>query len=365
MPTHDFYRLLLYAEDNDAGLATQGLLKRVPEAQYHVVCMHHADTVLKSMMSNEHDIYILELGADVRAGIGLLQRAVIGGCGSPIVVLVDQENRDDDRAVLAAGADAYLVKGGTDPVILERTLRFAVVKSRERRALDEHARTLARVNSELQHFAYALTHDLRAPLQVVSGRLELLQQSLGSRLRSQEQEHLGQVFSTVERMALLIENLLSYARFGRREAHRADVELGEVMEEVQRDLEGLFSDVDAQFEIGPLPTLYADRRQFEQLFRNLVENAVKYRSELAPMIEVSASRQHSGWLLSVRDNGRGFDPSSAGSIFEMFRRLDDDEVPGSGLGLATCKRIVESHGGRIWAEGFPGKGACIYMQFPD
>jgi PAS domain S-box-containing protein len=236
---------------------------------------------------------------------------------------------------------------------------------RVQQALEKYAGELERSNRELVQFAYAASHDLQEPLRVVAGYLQLLETRQAEKLTPEGQRYIRQAVAAVERMHSLIGDLLAYARIGISIRHDT-VALDGVMAQVRENLGVALRESGARLEQEPLPTLWGDASQLVQLFQNLIGNALKFRGQEAPVIRVSASRDGISWRCCVRDNGIGIAPEHAERIFLIFQRLHTRaEYPGNGVGLAICKKIVESHGGNIWAEPSPDGGTVFQFTIPD
>ena len=243
----------------------------------------------------------------------------------------------------------------------------AQVKLRKRweKLLEFQATELARSNRELQQFAYAASHDLQEPLRMVTSYLQLLERRYKGQLDTDADEFIAFAVDGASRMKRLIEDLLSFSRVGTRGKDFEPTDGEAVLEQTLRNLEMAISESEAAVTHDPLPTVMADGGQLVQLLQNLIGNAIKFRSDEPPTVHVGAERQDGKWVFSVRDNGIGIDPRYSERIFEIFQRLHTrDKYPGTGIGLAVCKKIVERHGGRIWAESQPGEGATFYFTLP-
>ena len=230
-----------------------------------------------------------------------------------------------------------------------------------------HARHgLERANRELEQFAYVSSHDLKEPLRMINAYTELLLRRTPLGDDPHAQRAAGFIRSGVQRMENLLADLLSYSRIVHQEqAASQPADLNVVLCETLTMMEGSIQDAQAHVTFDPLPIVMGDDMQITQVFQNLLSNALKYRArEARPEIHISAARVGDRWTISVRDNGIGFDPQYAERIFGLFKRLHKDAYPGTGLGLAICQRIVERHGGRIWAESAPGKGATFLFTLP-
>lgn len=233
----------------------------------------------------------------------------------------------------------------------------------QRRRVEEE---LARSNKELEQLAYVASHDLQEPLRMVTSYVQLLAQRYRGKLDGDADEFIGFAVNGAARMQQLINDLLTYSRVGTRgrefEPTDCEIILGQALKNLQIAIE----EKQAIVTHDPLPTIMADNVQLGQLFQNLIGNAIKFQGTDPPYVHVSASRNGNGWVFSVRDNGIGIAPEYAERIFVIFQRLHNREkYPGTGIGLALCKKIVERHGGCIWVESEPGKGATFYFTLPE
>jgi PAS domain S-box-containing protein len=232
--------------------------------------------------------------------------------------------------------------------------------------LAQRARELARSNIELEQFAYVASHDLKEPLRHMSSFTQLLARRYADKLDATGHEFMSFIVDGAARMERLIDDLLLYSRAGTRGARLELVDCNEVIERVLANLKSSIDEVGAVITRDHLPSLFTDAQQLGQVFQNLIGNAVKYHGTDPPRIHVAARRQPGEWIFSVRDNGIGIDPKHAERIFVVFQRLHTrDEYPGTGIGLAICKKIVERHGGQIWVESQPGRGASFLFSMPD
>ncbi|MBI5687452.1 MAG: PAS domain S-box protein [Verrucomicrobia bacterium] len=238
------------------------------------------------------------------------------------------------------------------------------------RDITERKRTeeeLRRSNEELEHFAYVASHDLQEPLRTMSSFSQLLADRYRGRLDSDADEFITFLVDGAKRMQVLINDLLDFSRIGTRGSPFAPVECEAVLRAAQDNLEVAIAESGAVVTHDPLPALTADAAQLTRLFQNLIGNAIKFRRpQEAPRIHVSAVRQGGAWRLSVRDNGIGIEPQYFERIFVIFQRLHDrDKYPGTGIGLAICKKIVERHHGRMCVESKPGQGSTFHFTIPD
>jgi light-regulated signal transduction histidine kinase (bacteriophytochrome) len=231
--------------------------------------------------------------------------------------------------------------------------------------LAEQTAELERSNAELQQFAYVASHDLQEPLRMVASYTQLLARRYGDKLDADALEFIDYAVDGARRMQALINDLLAYSRVGTRGAEFAPTDCNALVDQVIADLGAAIEDERAVVTRGDLPTLQADPMQLSQLFQNLIGNAIKFHGERAPRVEIGAERRGGEWRFSVQDNGIGIDPEYADRIFVIFQRLHSRaEYPGTGIGLAICKKIVERHGGHIWMESAPGEGTTFYFTLP-
>jgi signal transduction histidine kinase len=228
----------------------------------------------------------------------------------------------------------------------------------------ERTKELQSFNEELQQFAYVASHDLQEPLRTISSFTQLLQLRYGNHFDAEGNEFMGYVITAAKRMGDLINGLLAVVRLRKSGQSATAVPVAALLEEASIGLQGAIRETGAEIVHSNLPVLIVDRLQFAQVFQNLVGNAIKYRGEETPRIVVEGKREATEWIISVSDNGRGFDQEFAERIFGMFQRLHTREVEGTGMGLSITKKIVERHGGRIWASSVAGVGSVFYIALP-
>jgi PAS domain S-box-containing protein len=238
-----------------------------------------------------------------------------------------------------------------------------------RRTTDELAQAnskLRRANAELEQFAYVASHDLQEPLRMVTSFLQLLARRYSGKLDVEADEFIRYAVDGATRMKALISALLDYSRWGTREARVRSNDSKEAFHAAIHNLQTAIEESGATVTSGDLPIIAADAVQLTQLFQNLVSNAIKFRGDSLPQVHVAAQKTEGVWVFSVRDNGIGIDAQYRDRVFQMFQRLHSaDSYPGTGIGLAVCKRIVEHHGGRIWVESEPGHGTTFYFSIPN
>jgi light-regulated signal transduction histidine kinase (bacteriophytochrome) len=230
------------------------------------------------------------------------------------------------------------------------------------RQLSEQAQELRRSNEELEQFAYVASHDLQEPLRMVASYTQLLARRYADKLDDDAREFINFAVDGARRMQALIDALLQYSRVGTRGVEIATVDLNEVLDAVRANLSLAIEEAGGAVEAEALPAVSADRTQMIQLFQNLIGNALKFRGAEPPRVHVSATTGQGMAHVVVRDNGIGIDARYANRIFLVFQRLHTQaEYPGTGIGLAVCRKIVERHGGTIWVESEPGRGSAFHF----
>ncbi len=233
-------------------------------------------------------------------------------------------------------------------------------------ALEEYAAELARSNDELQQFAYVASHDLQEPLRSIVSFVQLLERRYRGRFDEDADEMIAYIAEGGSRMQALINDLLAFSRISTRGRAFAAIPLDEAVGDAVTDLRTLVAESGAVVRYGGLPTVLGDRGQLVQVFENLIANAIKFRRpDLPPEVTVSAVRERKMWHVVVADNGIGIEPEYFDRIFVIFQRLHTRDVyPGTGIGLAIVKKIVERHGGRVWVDSVPGEGAVFHVTLP-
>jgi PAS domain S-box-containing protein len=235
-------------------------------------------------------------------------------------------------------------------------------RRRIEKELAHHTADLARSNADLEQFAYIASHDLQEPLRMVASYTQLLARRYPDQLDAQADKYIGYILDGATRMQQLIHDLLQYSRVGTHGKSFEFADCNEIMRQAIANLKIAIRQSEARIAGQNLPQVFGDKTQLLQLFQNLIANAIKYRSLPPPEVQIEARYREGEWLFSVRDNGIGIDPKQGDRIFQIFQRLHTrQEYPGTGIGLAICKRIVERHRGHIWVESEPSRGAIFYF----
>jgi PAS domain S-box-containing protein len=282
--------------------------------------------------------------------------------------VTERKRAEEDLVKLHREMEARNLQLEEQTVELQRTrdeLEYRVIKRTEdlARAND----TLASSNIELQQFAYVASHDLQSPLRSIGGFVQLLKMDYEEKLDDQARDYIRRTVQSITQMQALIHDLLAYSRVESRSRPFARVPLMDVFHGAVSLLESSIRDAGGQVTCDELPVVLGDSSQLAQLLQNLIGNGLKYHGTEPPHVHVSAgpSIKKNEWVISVRDNGIGIEPKYFGRIFEIFKRLHDQkEYPGTGIGLAVCRRVVERHGGVIWVESEPGHGSNFRFSIP-
>ncbi|MEX2206054.1 MAG: ATP-binding protein [Myxococcota bacterium] len=295
------------------------------------------------------------LRAEVRSGdeLALLVRSFNE-------MLEQIEQRDDALEAARTGLEMRVEERTKD---LEQEI---AVRRRTEASLAKQAEELARSNADLEQFAYVASHDLQEPLRMVASYTQLLSETHQGKLGAESDKYIRHAVDGATRMQQLVVDLLAYARVGRASREPTLVDCRSAFDQAVANLEVVVRESNARVTCDELPKVLGHATQFAQLFQNLIGNALKFRGEEPPRIHVDAVRRDGEHVFSVRDNGIGFEAKHAEKIFVIFQRLHarSSRYPGTGMGLALCKKIVETHGGRIWAESTPGLGSTMSFSIP-
>jgi len=291
----------------------------------------------------------LVVAAGLRSWIGFPVLA-----GSEVVAVVeffDTESRPRDESILQLIA------------VLARQIGPVILAKRAAEQIRHLNAELQATNRELEAFSYSVSHDLRAPLRAIDGYARMLEEDYGGAIDAEGRRLLGVVRASSLKMGQLIDDLLAFSRLGRQEPAKRPVDMTDLVREVVGESTVVNG---AVVDLAALPPATADRSLMKQVWANLVGNALKYSSKsAAPRVEIGGREENGEARYWVRDNGVGFDMRYAAKLFGVFQRLHRaEEFAGTGVGLAIVQRIVTRHGGRVWAEGQPGKGACFYFALP-
>jgi signal transduction histidine kinase len=363
-------------EDNagDARLI-QEMLREPPVTQFRLTHSTRMDQLLESLDREPIEVLLLDLGLPDSQGMDTFHRINDRAPELPIVIFSGADDEQLASIAVSSGAQDYLVKGRINSFLLKRAIRYAMERKRaeeeirtlnrelERRVAERTAQLL-RANKELEAFSYSVSHDLRAPLRHIEGYVAMLQRATVGILPEKAEHYLDTINASSVQMGNLIDNLLAFSRMSVEQMTEGHVDLAILVEEVVLGLQTATGDRDITWKIGPLPTVIGDLPMLRQVLANLVGNAVKYSKKRDHAeIEIGVGGEEDGrCILFVRDNGAGFNMRYYEKLFGVFHRLHSpDDFEGTGIGLATVRRIVDRHGGRTWAKGVVDEGATFYF----
>ncbi|MEY2475498.1 MAG: hypothetical protein QOG87_813 [Actinomycetota bacterium] len=377
--------VLMVDDRPDNLLALEAILQPL---DLRLVRASSGEEALKRLLNDEFAVILLDVqmpgmdGFETAAHIKQRDRT----SGIPIIFLtaISREVQHQLRGY-DAGAVDYLAKPFEPEVLrakvavfvdlwaknqlLQRQSELLELRLQERdraqEALARQAMELERSNAELEQFAHVVSHDLQEPLHTLSGFLELLSDQHVKGLDEDGQLYVQRAMGGADRMRQLVRDLLEYARVTTSAQPFGTVDMQAAVDSVLADLHDEIEVAGATITADGLPTVQGDRFQLPQLLHNLVENALKFRSDGAPTVAITCERQGDEWEFAVRDNGIGIDARYGIHIFTIFQRLHArDDYAGTGVGLAISKKIVERHGGRIWVDSTPGAGATFFFTLP-
>ncbi len=341
--------------------ATKSAIGSLPTGQGILGLLSHQENALrlKNLMEHPASVGFPSHHPAMRSFLGVSIRTHERVFGR--IYLTEKQGADeftqlDEEMIIALASHAGKA--------IDQTLLLQQVQRAENQ-LRQLNKELIRSNADLQQFAYVASHDLQEPLRMVASYTQLLARRYKGKLDSDADEFIGYAVDGATRMQRLINDLLAYSRVTSQGKAFELVDCNQLLEDVLRTLRLAIEESRAVVTHDALPKVMADSGQLAQLFQNLVSNGIKFHGAELPRVHVSAERRNHEWLFSVRDNGIGVDPQFADRIFVIFQRLHDrEEYPGTGIGLALCKKIVERHGGNIWVESQPGRGATFFFTIP-
>ncbi len=354
----------LLIEDNPADARMiREVLREESSTRFNVEQSDRLDTGLERLAKGGIDVILLDLSLPDSHGIDTFVQTYTHSPGVPIVVLTGLNDATVAAQTLNGGGQDYLNKGALNLCVLHQSIRNAIARKQSEEVSRRSHEAIEAAAQAQDQFLALVSEELSMPLtpllSIVSTQVDELSPTADLlRTLTLVRNHLG-------RQAQLVEDLRAYCRVGAGNAgfHPTDCEAA--LEHALAGLKHAIEETGAVVTHEPLPTLPADASLIARLLQDLIENAIKFRGTAAPRIHVSAERQAKEWIFTVRDNGIGFDPRDAERIFFIFQRLHNrDAYPGTGIGLATCKKIVERHGGRIWAESEPGRGSRFCFAVP-
>jgi len=368
---------VLYVEDSVA--QRQALTALLEHRGLAVDAFSSADAAWPHFQAQAYDVVLTDIVLDgSMSGLAFVNRIrrLPGAQGdTPILALTAFDDRTRRIELFNLGVTDYIIKPIAEEELFARIsgligirrLMAEIELDRQRRQLEEQvaARTaeLERTNKELQSFSYSVSHDLRTPLRAIAGFCQIIRNQESATLSDDGRKMFERVLHNTQRMSELIDSILDYSRSGRQPLQAQRVDLGKIAHDVVDELAA--EHAHAHIEFGPLPTIEGDPVMLMRILQNLIGNALKFSARNpSPVIAIGMAAVNGEQVCYVRDNGSGFDMRYADKLFGLFQRLHkDSDYPGTGVGLAITKRLVERHGGSIWAEAKPDAGATFFFTF--
>ena len=363
----DLRRILIVDDGEEDREYAKRLLSRAAEFRWQFSDASDGERGLAlALFGGPFDCILVDYRLRDMDGMKFLQLLAqqFGEPGVAVVVLAGAGDEALAARAIKLGAQDYLPKKDLDAALLNRAVEYAIIRFQLTLVNRQSAKSLEEVHRELEAFTYSVSHDLRTPLRHIGGFARILVDDFGPALAVEAREHLQRIDDAVRRMGLLIDALLRMAVLRRRPLRLSHTELNPIVDDVVAMLHGESDGRDVEWRIAKLPALDCDPILMAQVFQNLLGNALKYsRGRAKAVIEVDSIQQPGKpAIIFVRDNGAGFNLQYAEKLFGVFQRFHtDSEFEGTGVGLATVHRIIQKHGGMIWAEAEPDHGATFYF----
>lgn len=359
--------VLLVDDDEDDYIVTRDLLDEAEQLVFKLTWLDNYEDGLAAIAKDDHDVYLLDFRLGKQNGLELLEAALQIGCQKPIILLTGVGDHAIDQEAMYAGASDYLVKGNTlNAPLLERSILHAFERKRSEVRQAELLAEVAAANQELKDFAYVVSHDLKAPLRGIASIAEWLNQDYGDRLDEDGKEMLTLMSGRVRHMSDLIDGVLKYSRLGRVLKGDSSIDLNIVIQEI---IEAIAPPPEITIKIETdLPTLNLERTRIQQVFQNLISNAINYMGNPSGEIHIG-HREYPAkkgfWEFYVSDTGIGIEERHQDQIFQIFQTLHSADQPDStGIGLAIVKKIIEMYGGQIWVTSKIDVGSTFWFTLP-
>jgi signal transduction histidine kinase len=350
---------------DDEALLMRSLCETLRDQGYETTGFVAPKSALAALEQQRFDLMLADLSMPGLDGISLLREALAIDPLLVGIIMTGEGTIGTAVEAMRMGAYDYILKPfklSTVLPVVQRGLALRELRAHNadlERRLRERADELEIANRELDAFTRSASHDLRTPLASIVTLSDLLERSIGGALPAKASEWLGLIRAQSERTVTLLDDLMRLSRLGRQALALSDVDVAALAREVMQELLSRDPGRDVDVSIAPMPAAIADPSLLRQVYVNLLSNALKFTRERRPAtIEIGAETSPEGVVYVVRDNGAGFDMAAAGKLFDAFERLHrQEDYEGSGVGLSIVKRVVERHGGRLWAEGERGRGA--------
>ena len=372
-------RVLLIEDDADDHTIIKHLLSKITDTRFLLDWVTHYDAALKSLATHEYDICLLDFHLGVHDGLEVLEKAREKMWKTPIIFLTGQGEYEVDIRAMNLGASDYLVKDQLTADLLERSIRYAIERESSRKALQkaneelerrvqEKTADLAEANRQLQResekiklFAYSVSHDLKNPAISLYGLTKRLFQNYGDKLDEKGKTHCKHIMASARQISTLVEGINLFIASKRAPLSIENLNLEETLATIRAEFSERFRSRNLQWSSpSTFPLIRADRICLQRIFRNLVDNALKYGGDKLGKIQVGVSETRHYWILSVSDDGMGIQTKRPDRIFGPFMRVGRfQKTEGLGLGLAIVKELAGKHKGEVWAEKSQLGGASI------
>jgi signal transduction histidine kinase len=337
--------LVVEDEENDYFFTMRELRRNGAEVEARRVW---TEAAMREALAEDWDIVLSDYAIPGFGGPQALATLQATGRDIPFIMISGTIGEEAAIETLKAGASDFITKGRMARLTPAISRSLGERENRAARARAEEE--LRRSNAELEQFAYVAAHDLQEPLRMISSYLQLIQRRLGERLDGRTAEYFHHVVASAQRMRAMVAGILDYSLIAREGPRAEVVDTDAAARQATDSLAAQIAEARAEVEIAPLPPVRANEAQVTRLFQNLISNAVKFHGDTPPRVAIRGAREGDRCRFTVADNGIGIEPQYREGVFRIFQRLQPDETPGVGIGLAACKKIVEQHGGRIWVE---------------
>jgi two-component system, sensor histidine kinase and response regulator len=354
-------RIILLVEDDETIRTSAGMY--LEDNDFIVHQTENGSTALEILNRIKPDVIVTDIRMPVMDGFELIERIGVSYPSLPIIVMSGTGDLSDVVKALRFGVWDFILKPIADMNILMHSINKSIEKSMLIEENKRHRHNLEVANKELESFNYSISHDLRSPLHAIDAFSEMLQEDCSDILPAESLDHLSRIRTATRRMNTMIEDLLTLSRLSRKPLEKTEIDLSKIARRIVENLRVEFPDQNPMVHIEDGLTVKADPGLTEHILENLIGNAWKYSSKKeTPVISMGRRKTDRGEAIFIRDNGAGFDMKSYHRLFGVFQRLHlEKEFKGTGVGLATVKRIIQRHGGTIWAESEVDRGATFYF----
>lgn len=368
MSNAESYNLLLVDDGPEDRVLYRRLLGKSASARFNIREASSVAEAKKIADNDEFDCFVVDYNLPDADGMEFIRHLMDDAQrrhGRAIIMVTGQGSEEIAVEALKLGVDDYITKKNISDGIFVRPLLNAIERARLTSKILHYQNELERSNRELSDFTHTASHDLKAPLRRIASYCDMLTEDAEQRLNDEDKRILDRMRVNAARMQQLIDGLLSYSSVRFDTEDKTDCDVTALVNEIIDEFDPQISESNARVINRGLPVIKAYPWRLRQLFSNLLSNALKYRGEAPPLIEMTAEKSGKNYVFRVRDNGQGIDPQYHSLIFGDFKRLHtSDDIEGTGLGLPICRKIVERHGGKIWVESVPGQGATFLFSLP-